>query len=75
METAKVFMNGRSQAVRLPRDCRFGTSEVYVKRVGEMVVLVPKSRAWDVFMSGLEGFSADYLEDRRQPGVQQRDGL
>lgn len=44
MDTAKVFMSGRSQAVRLPKEYRFDTDEVYIRRTAEGVLLVPKSR-------------------------------
>jgi virulence-associated protein VagC len=47
MPTAKVFANGRSQAVRLPKAFRFATKEVSVRREGEAVVLEPiKGRSW-----------------------------
>jgi antitoxin VapB len=42
MSVAKVFMSGRSQAVRLPREFRFDTAEVYIRRTAEGVLLVPK---------------------------------
>jgi antitoxin VapB len=64
METAKVFMNGRSEAVRLPKNCRFGTEEIYIKKVGSVVVLVPKEKAWEVFMQSLDGFSSDFMTTR-----------
>jgi antitoxin VapB len=64
METAKIFMNGRSEAVRLPKNCRFGADEVYVKKVGSIVLLVPKDKTWEVFMQGLDGFSADFMKSR-----------
>lgn len=43
MDTAKVFMSGRSQAVRLPKEYRFDTAEVYIRRTAEGVLLVPKT--------------------------------
>ncbi|NOZ74221.1 MAG: AbrB/MazE/SpoVT family DNA-binding domain-containing protein, partial [FCB group bacterium] len=43
METAKIFSNGRSQAVRLPRKYRFDDKEVYIKRLGNTVILIPKN--------------------------------
>ena len=47
MHTAKIFANGRSQAVRLPKAFRFSGKEVFVRREGEAVVLEPiKGRAW-----------------------------
>ncbi len=50
METAKLFMNGRSQAVRLPKDCRFLGDEVSVKKVGDVVLLFKSSSAWANFL-------------------------
>ena len=47
MQTARVFMNGNSQAVRLPKDFRFEEDEVVIKRVGHTVMLIPKRYAFD----------------------------
>ena len=47
MGTAKLFRNGRSQAVRLPKEFRFEGDEVSVRREGEAVILEPlKPRSW-----------------------------
>jgi len=73
METAKIFMNGRSEAVRLPKSCRFGSSEVYVKKVGDLVMLVPKDKIWNVFIKSLDGFSDDFLNKRPDDIPQKRD--
>jgi len=54
METAKVFENGRSQAVRLPKKFRFNVDEVVVQQLGEAIILVPKESLWQTFMEGLE---------------------
>ena len=51
MDTAKIFVNGSSQAVRLPKDCRFDASEVGVRKVGELVVLYPIGSEWSNFLS------------------------
>ena len=75
METAKIFMNGRSEAVRLPKNCRFAANEVYIKKVGDMVLLLPKNKAWDVFMQGLAGFSDDFMDERPNERPQKRAGL
>jgi len=61
MITAKLFTSGRSQAVRLPKECRFPGSEVGVKRIGDMVVLYPKDRAAELFFSSLGMFSDDFF--------------
>lgn len=70
MELAKVIPNGRSQAVRLPKECRFDVGEVVVKKIGKIVMLVPKDDLWDTFVAGVFGFSDDFLVDREQ-GVQE----
>ncbi|MBR1458931.1 MAG: AbrB/MazE/SpoVT family DNA-binding domain-containing protein, partial [Oscillospiraceae bacterium] len=48
MQTAKVFTSGRSQAVRIPKEFRFDTEEVFINRVGDAVILTPISKAQDV---------------------------
>ena len=70
METAKVFENGRSQAVRLPKKFRFDAEEVVVQQLGGAVLLVPKESLWQTFLDGLEGFTSDIFEDGRDQGVQ-----
>lgn len=50
MATAKVFENGRSQAVRLPKEYRFSSDEVLINRVGDVVLLMPKDSKWDSFI-------------------------
>ena len=75
METAKIFMNGRSEAVRLPKDCRFEAKEVFIKKIGDIVMLVPKKKVWDVFLTGLQGFSDDFMDERYIVKPQKRAGL
>ena len=45
--TARIFMNGRSQAVRLPREYRFDCDTVAIRRVGRHVILSPKYASWE----------------------------
>ena len=54
--TAKVFENGRSQAIRLPKECRFTSDEVMVNRIGDIVILLPKQNKWDLFMKAIDMF-------------------
>ena len=63
MFTAKVFTSGGSQAVRLPKDCRFEDSEVLVNRVGRALILVPKDDDWEMTLRGLDMFTEDFLRD------------
>lgn len=72
MLTAKLFTNGSSQAVRLPKEFRFAGSEVYTQKIGDTVILVPKEKAWETFMEGINGFTDDYfavMENRRAEEV------
>ena len=68
METAKIFENGRSQAVRLPKKFRFNTDEVVVQQLGAAVLLVPKDALWQTLMDGLDSFTDDIFEDGRDQG-------
>lgn len=75
MQTAKLFENGRSQAVRLPKEFRFEGSEVYIKRLNGLVVLIPVGKHWKSFTESLDEFSEDFLSERGQPDMQSREGL
>lgn len=66
MMTAKVFENGRSQAIRLPKECRFNTNEVAVNKIGEIVLLMPKTDKWGSFMQAVDMFSEDFMETKRR---------
>lgn len=75
MQEAKLFTNGRSQAVRLPKEFRFEGDSVCIKRVGKAVVLLPKEDPFAGFFEALMQFSPDFLEKRDQPAMQQREDL
>lgn len=70
METAKLFVNGQSQAVRLPKQYRFSGNEVYIQKVGNAIMLFPKEQAWETFLNGLNSFTDDFFADGRNQGVQ-----
>lgn len=73
MEKAKLFKNGQSQAVRLPKAYRFDGQEVIIRKIGETVMLTPIHEVWNEFRQSINDFSADYLSDREQPALQDRD--
>ncbi len=75
MKTAKLFKNGRSQAVRLPKEFRFEGTQVYVRRMGNAVVLLPFRFPWQTLFDSLGQFSDDFMESRDQPEQQARNGL
>jgi antitoxin VapB len=76
METAKLFQNGQSQAVRLPKKYRFEGDKVIIKQVGNAVVLLPYQDSWETLFDSLEQFSDDFMEgDRQQPESQKRESF
>lgn len=76
MMTAKLFENRRSQAVRLPKECRFSGDEVAVNKIGDIVILMPKDNKWSGLLSSLNLFSEDFMSDGRGENIlQERDGL
>jgi len=75
MSSAKLFRNGQSQAVRLPREFALPGREVFVRRVGNAVLLVPMDDPWTGFEAALEQFTDDFMEERNQPPVQERESL
>ncbi len=75
MDTAKLFRNGRSQAVRLPKAYALTGDEVYVKRINGMVLLIPKDEdPWGPFVESLDRFSDDFLKGKRDQGAFERRG-
>ncbi len=76
-KTAKVFMNGRSQAVRLPAEFRFDCREVFIEKQGETVLLRPKSpdlrKSLTEFFAKTEPFPDDFLADRQDLLLQDRE--
>ncbi len=75
MKTAKLFQNGQSQAVRLPKEFRFDGDAVYIKRSGSAVVLIPLVNSWDSLIGSLDKFTRDYMAHRDQPGQQERESV
>ncbi len=72
MKTVKLFQNSRSQAVRLPKEFRFDGDRVYIKRVGDAIILLPFPATWKPLLDSLSMFSTDFMEERIQPPVQIR---
>ena len=75
MQTAKLFQNGQSQAVRLPKEFRFDDSEVFIKKSGNVVQLIPRSDSWNALFDSLNKFSSDFMSERMQPEEDKREGL
>ena len=75
MKTARIFTNGRSQAVRLPKEFRFSGEEVYINKVQGIVMLIPKDDPWKSLINSLEHFTEDFMEKREQPAPQEREDV
>jgi antitoxin VapB len=75
MKTAKLFQNGQSQAVRLPKEFRFEGEEVFIKKSGNVVVLIPTMHSWDSLLDSLDKFTPDFMSERNQPQQQDREDI
>lgn len=76
MQVAKLFKNGNSQAVRLPKEFRFQGDKVYIKKVNGGVLLLPIENPWQTMIDALDQFSSDvFVDGREQPEQQIREGL
>jgi len=75
MKTAKVFLNGRSQAVRLPKEFRLNEDEVYINKIDGMIILFPKSKPWDTFVKSLDKFTEDYMSNRSTQKYEDRNNF
>lgn len=75
IKPAKVFKSGNSQAVRLPAEFRIDAKEVYVKRNGGNLILMPREDVWNVFTESLSLFTDDFMGSRKQPAQKRRGEL
>lgn len=70
---AKIFKNGRSQAVRLPAEFRFTGREVSIEKQGDAVILRPKPVGWDDFFARQSKVPADFMAVREDPEPEKRE--
>jgi antitoxin VapB len=75
MNTAKIFINGRSQAIRLPKEYRFKDDEVYINKIDDIVVIMPKNKKMASLMNIINKFTDDFMDERNQPAVQVRENF
>jgi antitoxin VapB len=75
MNTAKLFKNGKSQAVRLPKEFKFEGDEVYINKIDRNVILIPKDDPWGSLLNSLNKFSDDFMSERKQPSLEDREVL
>jgi len=73
IQTAKLFMNGSSQAVRLPKEYRFPGTVLYIRRERDEVILSAKPPTWDDFFNTPSAFGEDFLRERDNAPPQERE--
>jgi antitoxin VapB len=71
--TAKVFMTNRSQAVRLPKEYQFDTDEVFIRKVGDDVILSPRPRDWRSYLESAPVASEAFMADVEDLPAQERE--
>ena len=75
MKEAKLFTNGQSQAVRLPREFRFRGDSVHIRRLGGCVILIPKENPWQTMFEACEKFTPDFMSQRDQGNQENREDI
>ena len=70
---AKIFMNNRSQAVRLPKEFQFKTDEVFIRREGIDVVLSPRPSDWSSYLAEAPTASSSFMENVEDLPIQERE--
>ena len=72
-QTAKIFMNNRSQAVRLPKEFQFSTREVFIRKEGDEVILSARPADWNSYLTAGPMASQDFMEGVEELPVQERE--
>lgn len=72
-QTAKIFMNNRSQAVRLPKEFQFSTSEVFIRKQGDEVILSARPTDWTEYLASRPLASPDYMDNVEELPMQERE--
>jgi len=70
---AKIFMNNRSQAVRLPKEFQFKAREVFIRKEGSDVILSPRPLDWSSYLSEGPAASESFMQGIEDLPVQERE--
>lgn len=73
MTTAKIKQEGNNQIIILPEEYHLEGDEVYLKKIGNAIILTSQENLWDSWWESLDLFDDDFLEQREQPKLQNRD--
>ena len=75
MKTAQIIQDSQGQFIRLPNEVHIEGQQVYIKKIGNLIVLFPEKNLWQSFFESLDLFTDDYMEERLQPQEQKREEL
>jgi antitoxin VapB len=75
MNTAQLITNGDNQTVIIPKEFQLKGSEVYIKKIGNAVVLISKDNPWQTLFDSLNIFDDDFMPTREQPNLDEREEL
>jgi antitoxin VapB len=70
--TAKIFMNNRSQAVRLPKEFQIASKEVFIRREGDDIILSPRPTDWSAYLAEAPVASDNFMDEVEDLPVQER---
>lgn len=74
-ETIDIENNGANQAISIPENFKINDSKVYIKRMGNGLFIIPYHEPWKSLFDSLQQFSTDFMEDRNQPPLQNRESF
>ncbi|HSW29245.1 MAG TPA: type II toxin-antitoxin system VapB family antitoxin [Longimicrobiales bacterium] len=72
-KTAKIFLTNRSQAVRLPKEFQFDTKEVFIRKVGNEVILSPRPTDWGTYFVSRIVASPEFMQNVEDLPLQERE--
>lgn len=76
MDTAKLFQNGNSQAVRIPKKFRLPGETVKISKKGNQIIIEPLEMTWETLFEALHDFPDDFMQEgREQPSMQKRESF
>ena len=75
MNTTSITNTNDGQTICLPHKFRMTGKEVYIKKIGQSILLTPKDNPWESLINSLDQFSDDFMNERNQPPVQDRESF
>jgi antitoxin VapB len=75
MNTAKLTTDGTHQVVILPEEFKLTGTEVYIKKIGNAIVLIAKDKPWQSLIDSLDNFSDDFMSTREQLPLETRENF